>query len=133
MNQPSASDKDKLEAMIVPQIDGNMNPIQEEYSLKIIKLAKENGINLMYVETPKYYNMANDQSYISAMKQYINFLEKEDVKYILNVSTWDLTGRDENVRKYTYDNSKSEYFVDYGHLSYAGRLEFTKQIEKLHR
>ena len=45
--------------------------------------------------------------------------------------TWNLTEQNEDVKKYLFDNSKSEYFVDNGHLSYLGRKEFTEQLMSL--
>lgn len=131
MNKPKSSGKDKLESLNVPKIEGNMNSIQKEYSHKIINLARENGINVIYIESPKYSRMAYDEGYISAMKQYIEFLKEEDVKYVLCDSTWKLTEQNEDVIRYYYDNSNSEYFVDNGHLSYEGRVEFTKQLKIL--
>lgn len=74
----------------------------------------------------KYYNMANDPGYINAMEQYIDFLDSEGVEYILCDTTWRLTG--EKGDYYLYDNAESAYYVDNGHLSYEGRLEFTKKI-----
>lgn len=133
MNRPTSSGKDKLESLGVPQIEGNMNSVQKEYSHKIIDLAKENGINVIYVETPKYSNMAYDEGYISAMKQYIDFLKEENVKFVLCDSTWKLTEQNEDAIRYFYDNSNSEYFVDNGHLSYEGRVEFTKQLRVLNK
>lgn len=129
--KPSASDKIRLDSLTLPEIDESMNPVQKEFSIKLIQLAKDNGINLVYLESPKYCNMADNPEYIRAMSQYIDFLESQDAAYILCDITWKLTGQKENCKYYLYDNSNSEYYVDNGHLSYAGRLEYTQKIEEL--
>ena len=42
-------------------------------------------------------------------------------------TTWRLT-KEKGGYYYLHDNIESAYYVDNGHLSYEGRLEFTKKI-----
>lgn len=130
-NRPVASEKEKLDVLAIPQIDKTVNLVQLEYLKKLIQLAKDNKINIIFIESPKYDRMANNQEYICAMKQYINYLNEESIEYVLCDLTWNLTGQNAEVEKYLFDNSKSDYFVDNGHLSYLGRKEFTKQLINL--
>ena len=75
--------------------------------------------------------MAKNQEYICAMEQYINYLNEESIEYVLCDLTWNYTEQNAEVERYLFDNSKSDYFVDNGHLSYLGRKEFTKQLINL--
>lgn len=127
-NRPLASEKEKLDALTIPHIGKTINIVQLEYLRRLINLARQNNINIIFIESPKYDKMANDQEYISAMKQYIDYLNEEHIEYILCDLTWNLTEQNAEVGKYLFDNSNSDYFVDNGHLSYIGRKEFTKQL-----
>lgn len=127
-SKPVASSESVLNSMSVPAIKGEMNNTQRTHLIKLINLAKENGINIVFIESPKYCNMAENESYICAMRQYMNLLDEESVEYILCESTWNLTGANDNIMKYPYNNKNVNYYVDNGHLSYEGRIEFTKQI-----
>lgn len=130
-SRPEASEKEKLDALTIPQIDNAINVVQLEYLRKLINITKKNNINIIFIESPKYDRMSNNQDYISAMKQYIYYLNEENIDYVLCDLTWNLTGQNAEVKRYLFDNSKSDYFVDNGHLSYLGRKEFTKQLINL--
>ncbi len=128
VNKPVATSEVELNNMDVPQIAGEMDSVQIEYLDKLIKLAKSNNINIVFIETPKYCNMANHEAYIEAVKKYIDYLDNEGVDYILCDTTWRRTGEGDRVRHYAFENDKSAYYVDNGHLSYEGRVEFTRKL-----
>ncbi len=127
-NKPQASNEEALQAMKVNEIIGDINKLQKKYSFMLIELAKKHNINIVYIETPKYINTTNNGTYIEAMKEYIKLLDEKAVDYILCDKTLNLVGESKNSYSYIYDNSESSYYVDNGHLSYNGRVEFTKQI-----
>ncbi len=111
---PSGQTSEVLDNSYIYNLSGDMDPIQEEYLIKLIKLANENNINLTFIETPKYKTVKNNESYQEAMEKYKALLDNLDVKYIIN--------SDES---YSFLNDNPEYYFDNIHLSYKGRVAFT--------
>lgn len=117
---PSGETSETLDSAYVYGLDGDMNSIQEKYLIKLIKLAKENNINLTFIETPKYITVKNNETYQEAMKKYKNILDEFDVKYIVNSN--------ETNNSYSFLNDNPEYYFDNIHLSYKGRVAFTNVL-----
>lgn len=117
---PSGESSDVLNSTYVYGLHGDMNSIQEEYLIKLIKLAKDNNINLVFIETPKYITVKNNDSYIEIMEKYKTILNNLDVKYIVNSS--------ETNNAYSFSNDNPEYYFDNIHLSYKGRVAFTNVL-----
>ena len=117
---PSGESSEVLENSYVYDLSGDMNSIQIEYLIKLIKLAKDNNINLTFIETPKYATVKNNESYLEAMEKYKDILDDLDVKYIVNSIEANNT--------YSFLNDNPEYYFDNIHLSYKGRVAFTNVL-----
>ena len=130
ISKPAGAEYEILETMQVNQIQNEMNVIQKEYLIKLIDLAKDNNISIVFVETPKYRTTMLDDSYQTAMKQYMNLLDDSGILYIIN------SNLSMNRATYEYENEQSDYFVDTVHLSYEGRVSFTNilctKLDELH-
>ncbi len=114
---PSGETSETLDSTYVYGLYGDMNSIQEKYLIKLIKLAKENNINIIFIETPKYITVKNNGTYQEAMEKYKNILDEFDVKYIVNSNKTN--------NSYSFLNDNPEYYFDNIHLSYKGRVAFT--------
>ena len=117
---PSGESSEVLDNSYVYNLSGDMNSIQVEYLIKLIKLAKDNNINLTFIETPKYATVKNNESYLKAMEKYKDILDDLDVKYIVNSIEANNT--------YSFLNDNPEYYFDNIHLSYKGRVAFTNVL-----
>lgn len=89
-----------------------INSLQEKYICEIIDLAYEEEIEIVFVETPKYYKIQFDQAYCDLMDNYKKLLAKMDVKVI---------SVDEEIDYYD-----SSLFQDLIHLSSKGRKLFSQ-------
>ena len=117
---PSGESSEVLDNSYVYDLSGDMNSIQIEYLIKLIKLAKDNNINLTFIETPKYATVKNNESYLKAMEKYKDILDDLDVRYIVNSIEANNT--------YSFLNDNPEYYFDNIHLSYKGRVAFTNVL-----
>ena len=117
---PSGESSEVLDNSYVYDLSGDMNSIQVEYLIKLIKLAKDNNINVTFIETPKYATVKNNESYLEAMEKYKDILDDLDVKYIVNSIEANNT--------YSFLNDNPEYYFDNIHLSYKGRVAFTNVL-----
>ncbi len=94
-----------------------IHPAQEEGYARIIALAKEHGIALTFVETPKYQSMYEDETYQMLLSQCLEAVEGQEVILAEQID---------------FDNTSPEQFQDLIHLSSQGREAYTKQLcEKL--
>ena len=117
---PSGESSEVLDNLYVYDLSGDMNSIQIKYLIKLIKLAKDNNINLTFIETPKYATVKNNESYLKAMEKYKDILDDLDVRYIVNSIEANNT--------YSFLNDNPEYYFDNIHLSYKGRVAFTNVL-----
>lgn len=118
----------ELKNMKVHSIKGQMNAVQKEYLTKLIDLAKDNNINIVFIESPKYINVYQNEQYTDAMQVYAEFLEEKEIPFVLCEKTLLNIDMAENVLHYKFSNDKAKLYVDNGHLSYDGRVEFTEKI-----
>lgn len=125
LTTPAGRTDEILQSLPIPSTTELINEIQEEYILKIISLAKENNINILFIETPKYEKIVLDSSYQKIMTQYVELLNKEQIPCLLSDSTFSQIAKSPNIYTYNFDNTNSEYFMDLIHLSYKGRIMFT--------
>lgn len=121
VSTPMGSDKRALDTMEVNTLFGEMNPIQEEYLMQLINLAKEHNIEIYFVETPKYIKTMNDKGYQLSMEKYRELLREVSIPFFSNEQ-----GNENN--KYSFDNEDNKYFVDTVHLSYEGRVAYTRLL-----
>lgn len=126
--QNIGSNKSDLMKLTVPVANGDMNPKQKKSIDDIIQLCEINEINLCFIETPKYHQVAEDKSYLIAMQEYTEFVSEKEIPIILCLNTYENIKKYGNVYYYDFDNDCAEYFTDLIHLSYSGRVEFTKEL-----
>lgn len=110
-----------------PAIMENINSTQEYYIKELIQLARNNQINLLFVETPKYETVANDASYLSAIQKYAELLDEEQAAYVVSENTLKQCQLN-NVQFYSFDVSNENYYMDSVHLAYHGRTVFTNTL-----
>ena len=114
----------------VVSLEERMNAIQQEYLNKIIEIAHENGINIVFIETPKFQTVAMNSLYVNAMKEYIVVLEDKEAAYILSSAVAEqITATPLAI--YEFDSSNSEYYMDTIHLSSYGRRTFSEKISSI--
>lgn len=118
----------ELKNMKVQSIKGQMNLVQKEYLTKLIDLAKDNNINIVFIESPKYINVYQNEQYTDAMQIYAEFLEEKEIPFVLCEKTLLNIDISKKVFHYNFSNDKAELYVDNGHLSYDGRVAFTQKI-----
>lgn len=111
-------------------LEGTMNQIQREYIKKLIELAEENSINIVFIETPKFETVTLNSSYINAMQEYIKVLDNKHVPYIIsNTLAEQIVVNPLEI--YEFDCSNADYYIDTIHLSSLGRRTFSKMIESM--
>lgn len=129
MLTPDHASADELTSYSIPEINSNMNPDQQYYLSRLISLARNNHIEIMFIETPKYVSVANSSSYLNAMKSYITFLDQENVPCLISQNTLNkIALTNVSTHSYTFDHGNVEYFSDTLHLSYKGRAAFTSHL-----
>lgn len=98
--------------------------------LKIIELCKQNQINLIFLETPKWNKVCENNKYQDMMKEYISILDKNDVIFSLSSKTSEcLNYTDCKIVDFDSDNPK--YFLDMVHMSSDGREDYGLKLFNL--
>lgn len=108
--------KEQIQQLTVPQINKKMNSEQVSAIEEIIQIAKENNIEIVFIETPKYISVAENLEYQEAMEEYEKILQQNAVSYLLAEEVWD------------EEMKETENFIDLLHLSSTGRQKFSKKI-----
>lgn len=124
----SSASAETLDASDAPNINSQINVTQEYYIRALINLAKENHINIVFIETPKYSIVSNHESYLNAMKVYAQILDKESVSYVLTENTYKKINTNSIPMVYSFDLTNHEFYMDAFHLSSEGRALFTHKI-----
>ena len=86
----------------------------------IFILARENDIQLLFVETPKYERLVSDTregSYTELLKEMTEWAEEQDAYYLL-------------AEDFDFDHSDGENFQDLIHLSGKGRKAYCEVLAK---
>ncbi|MBQ7560727.1 MAG: hypothetical protein IJS99_02675 [Synergistaceae bacterium] len=121
----SGTTREILDSTPVPQTGtGNINNLQKEAITKIIKLCREHNINLVFIETPKFFDTINSGIYSSIMQEYINLLRENEAKYFISqelINRLNISGTG-----YKFSHSDPSLFIDHIHLSTLGSIEFTR-------
>lgn len=108
---------DKLANLeLIPE--ANIDNRNIEAIIELIKLCKDNNINLTYIETPKSYIIANNPHYQDLMNNYKNILNKFETNFYL------ASDIDNNI-----SNDASNYY-DLIHLSNSGREKYSTSLGK---
>lgn len=129
LSKTDSASNEVLSQTSAPIISDIMNPTQKYYIRKLIQLAQEYHINLVFIETPKYETIANDESYLSAMNQYAQLLSEENTTYIVSENTQKKCQLS-TAHSYSFNHCESSYYMDIMHLSYEGRVAFTNCLCK---
>lgn len=111
-----------------------LQPLQMDALDRIIQLCAQKDVDVVFVETPKYYRVHADVAYNSMMEDYYDFLKERNVKTILcdkTVDNLDIDTENHNYIAYNFDNDDASNFSDLIHMSSKGRDEFSKQLGKL--
>ncbi len=106
---------------------------QKRGILKIIKLCKENNINLAFLELPKYSAKVNNSIYQKFMTEYISLINENGVKCIISAELLKQLNIHENdkVISYEFNHDNPEYFTDQIHLSSEGSIALMKSLTKV--
>ena len=114
-----------------------INPAQSKGVAEIILLCKNNNIKLIFVETPKYTKVAQNQAYQAIMAQYMTLLAEENTRMIVsgeNYAAYLAAGNAENsalITTYEFDGGNAAHFQDLIHLSTAGKVAFSAILSEL--
>lgn len=106
-----------------------MNETQKYYLEQLIQLAKEYQISITFIETPKYEIVASDYNYLSAMDTYIRLAKDKNVPCIISEHTAKYLNN--TYKTYIFDHTEPKYFMDAIHLSFEGRISFTRLLLSL--
>ncbi len=95
------------------------NPGIDELQLRaveeLITMCKANNVDLIFMESPRYETMAENENYRNKAAELRNYLEKQNIKC---VQTADLQ----------FDNTNPAYYSDLTHMSGEGKRVFTKAV-----
>lgn len=122
-----ASDELLAEKLELTSMD--FNERQVLYISKIINLASKKGINLSFIETPKYKKVTESTTYPILMDKYVRLLK--DQKIIMDDRTYQKISPNEDIKTYNFDDDNAAYFSDILHLSGFGRGVFSKDLHEM--
>lgn len=99
---------------------------------KIVSICELHSIDLLFVETPKYLRVHQDEQYLETMADYARILSEMGVKMVMCESTLLNIGvpQNANIESYVFENSKPELFYDLVHLSGEGRALFSEVLKE---
>ncbi|MBR4084640.1 MAG: hypothetical protein IKK33_10220 [Lachnospiraceae bacterium] len=132
LGRTGGSSAEVLDEMSVEFTDTtDLNEIQCDYMEKLIKLCLDNQTEIVFVETPKYEKVYNEGNYLEIMKKYLQFLEQNQCMVVISDQTAKICDSEkmECVRVYSFDSQNPAMFMDLIHLSYDGRVQFSKLLE----
>jgi len=130
-NYTAGSDFEKLQKLPIDFGEREVNSVQLEYLSKLIDLCNKNNINVIFIETPKYSRLYEEDKYCGIMSEYIIFLNKFNVKQYLSEKTAKNCNIDlsENHTIYIFDSDNSFLFTDLIHMSSEGRAVFSDMLK----
>lgn len=109
--------KEELEAMPIIENPG-INDLQRDSILSIIDICKDNGIELIFMESPRYITMESDANYVAKSDELKSLIEANGVRCVRR-------------SELEFDNTNPDYYSDLTHMSAAGKEEFTNAIIRL--
>lgn len=95
-----------------------LQPVQIDAYQKIIQTASKHGIQLTFLEIPKYYRLYEDADYQAYSKQILSSISDSENYQIITANLIPL------------DNHQSDYFKDLVHLSGTGAHVYTQMLVK---
>ena len=108
--------KAEIEELEIPDVNKEVNQRQIKALINIINICKKNNINLVFIETPKYKRLLDDETYNELKNQFIKIINDNNGKYIL-YSDIDSSISNDPIN-----------FIDLIHLSNQGRFKYTKLL-----
>lgn len=114
-DETPSSGKDYLENEEFDISNAKLVAAQDSALKSLIDKCKKDSQNFVFVESPHYYRLFEDETYIKYRKYIIDILEANDCPYILSDDV-------------SFDIHNPNYFEDMSHMSYEGRCEYTKQL-----
>jgi len=109
-----AKTKEELEALPIDEEPG-IDELQKESLINIISLCNDNGIELIFLEPPKYIRMYQDKDFSEKFDELIAFLDDQGARTVLS-------------DELKFDNTNPDYYADLSHMSGDGMAEFTKCV-----
>ena len=113
IRQTQGSTKKVLDHLVTPGDREGIHPVQKQALSDIIDICRERGINLVFLEVPKYETLAEADYYQRLRGELEEVVAGE--KYIA-------------ASQVDFDNGNPENYQDLFHLSAKGRREYTKQL-----
>lgn len=98
--------------------DPGIDQLQLDSIVNIINMCNDNGIELIFLEPPKYKAIYSDANFASKHEDMVNLLKENGATYYL--------GEDLG-----FDNTNAQYYSDISHMSKEGMEELTKDIIKV--
>ena len=122
LEQPGKT-RDELYAMGALGARDGIHPVQADGYALLAELAKSHGMNLFFLETPKYERMYADEDYMALYDACMEEPEKLQ-------KMWDEEGSFQLIRAQdlVFDSSDAECFQDLIHLSAKGRDLYTELL-----
>lgn len=117
-DETPSSGKEYLENEEFDISDSVLIHSQEDALISIIKKCQNDGQNFIFLESPRYHRLQNDETYNKFKGQMLEILDENNVEYIL-------------AEDVDFDNTNADYFEDMGHMSQEGRREYTKALLSL--
>ena len=116
-DETPSSGKEYLENEKFDISDAKLVVAQEAALRSIIEKCKKDSQNYVFVESPHYYRLAEDATYLKYREYILGILDSCECPYILSSDV-------------DFDNRNADYFEDMSHMSYSGRCEYTKLLIK---
>ena len=114
---PAGQSKEHLDTLDLGVRDGLFESQLAGYD-RIVELAEEYDINLLFIETPKYEKMLKDTRegcYLDLLNEMIAWAKKADAKYLL-------------ADTFAFDHADAANFQDLIHLSGQGRKTYCQML-----
>ncbi len=91
---------------------------QAEAVKTIIESCRRDGQDYVFLESPVYHRLAEDEKFKECRELFISILDENDAPYILADGL-------------AFDNKEPDYFEDMNHMSAKGRRVYTKELIRL--
>ena len=108
------SNKAELDSMPIIENPG-LNELQLNSTERIIEICKNEGIELIFLESPRYITLCENENYAAKSRELRSFIEERGAKCILGSDL-------------EFDSKNPEFFSDTTHMSSVGKAEFTRKI-----
>ncbi len=109
---------EKLESVQFDISDAELIDAQAQAVRDIIAKCRRDGQRFVFLESPCYHRLQEDENFKLYRTMYIDILEDEEAPYILADDV-------------DFDSSNAEFFEDMNHMSAAGRRAYTGELIKV--